>query len=133
MERMTRVSFLQRLTLIAIAIATVVCAGIFGAGRLTSSAPAAAVVTASAVQASQQWRAGDDPADIDRDAIEAERDDDNNDDDDVDARGHAIAAAFGSLRGRGSPRCPGRALRSEPPTDTSRFACGIGLPRGPPV
>lgn len=31
------------------------------------------------------------------------------------------------------PREPGRALRCQPRVDTSRFAVGTGLPRGPPT
>lgn len=137
---MTSVSMrelLRQLTVIAFAMVTVVCAGIAGAGRTLAVGPVEVVAAISAPQPSQQqWRVGEEPADVDCDAVEAERDDDDRDDDDFgdeDNRSHALADLAIMVRGAGAPRCPGRALRSEPQTDTSRFACGIGLPRGPPV
>lgn len=64
--------------------------------------------------------------DVDLDALEADLDDDD------DRVGHDANPVSLTFRAAPPPRQPGRARRGDGESDTSRFAAGTGLPRGPP-
>ena len=122
---------------LALAIATVVCAGITspGQGIANLAAPvdvaapdsASAVRWASPSEPLRQWRnrAAARPAG-DLKAVAAESDD-------GDPRPELADDAASAFEAASFPREPARASRDEPRTDTSRFAISTGLPRGPPT
>lgn len=128
---------LRWLRLVALAIVTVVSLGLLGPGRglVSLSRPLAVAALecsssaagALASESSHHWRQGEPRAAIENDAVEADLDDD-----DGDTRSHVSGDAAMALRASGSPRESGRALRTDAEIDTSRFASGTGLPRGPP-
>ncbi|AKU98298.1 hypothetical protein AKJ09_04962 [Labilithrix luteola] len=129
------------LYLLAVAVITVVCAGITTPGRGIAGYPTVAELAGHGVHAarsamgsqlgqrSRQWRDGVERPVMFREAVEADVDDD-----DAHTRCWGIAgAAPVALRGVATPRMPGRALRGEAQSDTSRFAVRRGFPRGPPA
>ena len=148
---MTRVSpreLLRQLTFLAIAMVTVVCAGLVGRGGLSGGASPVEIVAvagasdarwAPAPQGSSQWRRGIDLPDFENDALEADLDDDDRDDRDDDdfgendARSTLAHEQAVALRHAAFPRKPARALSSEHRLDPSRFVAGTRLPRGPPT
>jgi hypothetical protein len=128
---------LRRLALAVAAL--VVCAGVAAPSRAAAGfvAPAAVKLVACESAGREVMRASrlhpqDDAARraIDLNAVELDDDDDDTDGDDPLCAVSEGALPFPSVP---LPRNPGRAVRSELPTDTSRFAAGPGLPRGPPA
>jgi hypothetical protein len=129
---------LRLLHLLALAIATVVCAGITSPGRgianLAAPIEVAAADSANAARCAlaaepspQQWRdRAPRPLAEDLQAVES-------DSDDGDTRCELADDAAVAFRRISFPREPGRALRGEPEIDASRFAIDTGLPRGPPT
>lgn len=84
------------------------------------------VATASTESA---WQAGDEETGVSFDMRPVESDDDDDDDDPFCDVADGAALAF---RWVPTPRRPEQAPRTEVSGDTSRFAAGTGLPRGPP-
>ncbi|HVH41658.1 MAG TPA: hypothetical protein VM925_04925 [Labilithrix sp.] len=138
--RKKRVPEMLRL-LCRVALATViviVCAIIARPGGGSASLLAVAVAAAPSVSANAEhapearhWRDGHSRTVVDLKAVEADVDDDDDDDDDplCHVRDHLVAA----FRYVPAPRQTDRALRGELQIDTSRFAAGTCLPRGPPT
>lgn len=123
---------LQRLVLAVVAI--VVCASITSvvrraavAGRVDTAVRAQHRRAASAPESTQEWRADDVRGFVDLQALE----EDDLDEEDApfafadDPADHADRTPL--------PRRPAWSGRGEASNDTSRFAAGTGLPRGPPV
>lgn len=141
MKRMAP-QMLRSLMRLALAIAAVlVGAGVAGPSRLVGSTEAivARVVEATArasadgeltVQAAASVDHRSSAPDEDVGAADTDLDDDDDDDDSLSAVSHLSA-----LASRAAPTPGGRAhaIRGESDHDTSRFAAGTGLPRGPPV
>jgi hypothetical protein len=139
------VASLRRYYGILLAFVTLVCASLAGVPQQAASARTGSTLDAvdavldstGAVQwalasgSSHHLRGGADPSDVDLEGIESDSDD--NDDDDGDPRHHVADHGAAAVDGIVFPRRPGRAWSREPERDTSRFASGIGLPRGPPV
>lgn len=131
-----RVGPMRRLLhILALAVVTLVCAGITSPAR--SIANPAAPIDVAASDGSNAARAGlaRQPAHLwhgarrvfDVKVAEAEIEDDDR---------HPLSdtSEDPAVPVRGSfPRNTGRASRSAPQSDTSRFAIGTGLPRGPPA
>lgn len=132
-------SALRLLYLLVVAVITVVCVGITSPGRGIASRPSAVELAGHGVHAARsaamqfaprtrQWRDGLERPAIFREAVEADVDDD-----DAHTRWGVAGAAPVALRGVPTARKPGRALRGEAQSDTSRFAIRRGFPRGPPA
>jgi hypothetical protein len=132
---------LRLLHLRALAIVTVVCGGCRSPARGTASLAASVAVAAhdgasavrwaAAPQASRQWhqrRDEDLRPDADLGAVEADLDEDDRET--LTGVADEPASPVSSVW---PPRKPRRGLRVEPQNDTSRFAAGTGLPRGPPT
>lgn len=131
---------LRLLFLFVIAVITVACAGITSPGRGIAGRPTVVELAGSGVDAARsavtsqfgrrrrQWRDGVERPVMYREAVEADVDDD-----DAHTRWGIAGAAPVALRGISMPRKPGRALRGEAQSDTSRFAIRRGFPRGPPA
>ena len=128
---------LRLLHLLTLAILTIVGAGIASPARGTTTlagpvavAPGDSVHAAKralAPQPSHQRRHHVTHPAADLDALEADLDDDR------DVLPDAAADRTATFTGVWLPRRPSRGLRVDPQTDTSRFASGTGLPRGPPT
>ena len=140
MKRMAP-QMLRSLMRLALAIAAVlVGAGIAGPSRLVGSAEAivAGVVEATARASADSELIVQAGASVDHrssapaeDVGAADTDlDDDDDDDSLNAVSHLSSLAFRVVP---APGGPSHAIRSEGESDTSRFAAGTGLPRGPPV
>jgi hypothetical protein len=128
---------LRLLLRFALAIVTViVCAGIARpAGGSASLLVAAAIDMAApdsagaeqAREPSHHWRDGASSTVVDLKAVESDVDDDD------DPLWHVPDDPALAFRYVPAPRRPDRAARGELPIDTSRFAAGTCLPRGPPT
>lgn len=130
-------------TLMRMALAIVVvlfCAGLASTARvLAATADAVAVVAEVTATANLDDEASssrspsvNNPASTraeDLGAADTDLDDDD-DDDSLNAVSHLSSLAFRVVP---APGGPSHAIRSEGESDTSRFAAGTGLPRGPPV
>jgi hypothetical protein len=133
---------------LALTIATVVICALFaspGAARATAIDVAGASASllaaaadvpmsgrANAEQASKSshhWHDRSSRPSADFKAVEV----DGDDDDDEDPQCELIGGASVAFRCLPAPRRPDGALRGELQLDTSRFAAGTGLPRGPPA
>jgi hypothetical protein len=129
-------AMLRLLQWLAIAIATLVCADIARPGHgiaslgpaieVAASDVANAVQRASAPQRSHYWRDGAARPVLALEVLDS-------DIDGGDALYDVADGAATGFKGVSFPRESGRALRCQPRIDTSRFAIGTGLPRGPPA
>jgi hypothetical protein len=82
----------------------------------------------------QWWQDDAAHAEVDQTVIESDGDEDGDEDGDgSDLPCDLAGGAARSLHCVPFPPKPGRALRGELPIDTSRFAAGTRLPRGPPA
>lgn len=132
---------LRLLRLLAFAIVTIVCAGLTspGLGLASGRGPieigaagraAPPIGWALRPQPSHQWRDGAAAPVVAPDPVEADGDDDNRNDDDErrsDVAHHSVVVDGARIPNRGS------ALHVAPSVDTSRFAIGEHLARGPPA
>ena len=119
---------------LAVVLVTLVCAGFASPGqRITAlgaslevSPPEAATTTQRPPrrQMSHHWLAG---------TVRLNLETVKEDLDDGDALFDAVDGAAVGFESVSFPREAGRALRCQPRVDTSRFAVGTGLPRGPPT
>ncbi len=129
-----------RLQWIAFALLTIfVCASATDSARRASPALVHGVVATvgqvtlekanvERTETSRQWRAGAAQHEVDFDVVEC---DDDERDDDRTSRAQA-APSFALIR-REAAHEASRSWHAELGADTSRFAAGTGLPRGPPV
>lgn len=123
--------------LLAFAILTIVCAGVMSSGRSIATLVASIDVVVSDGANAARWGSAQasprewcDCAAHPVDDLQAMESDIDDGDDSLCAAADEAAVAASRLA---FPRTPGRSLRSEAQIDTSRFAIGTGLPRGPPA
>jgi hypothetical protein len=127
----------RRLQWLALAIVAIVCAGLAGpAPHIAKLAPsievtardesASVVRRPSAPRWSHYWQAGAVRPVVDLEALASDIDDG----DVLYGVADGVSAGFESVS---FPREPAGTLRCQPRVDTSRFALGTGLPRGPPT
>lgn len=128
---------LRLLRLLTLALVTIVVAGIASPPRDTASLAGSIAVAAHDSANAVQRALAPQPAHHRRPPVtqpvaglEAEEADL---DDDRDALYEVADDRAATFKGVWLARKPGRGLRVDPQIDTSRFAAGTGLPRGPPT